>query len=121
MISLEYKYRAKTPNGKNTHGVRNADSESELLSWIRDKGWVPIDVSRTHEVAKQIGESVTSGRITDWSEFADLSPRIKLRDKSVFFRQLATMIAGSSHSLRNTDIDGTDHKQKAQKSNIKSI
>lgn len=90
---MEYKYKAKTPNGKNMQGVRNADSESELISWIRDKGWIPIDVSRTHEVAKQIGESVASGKNIDWSELTDLSPRIKLRDKSIFFRQLATMIA----------------------------
>ena len=40
---MEYKYKAKTPNGKNMQGVRNADSESELISWIRDKGWIPID------------------------------------------------------------------------------
>ena len=89
---MEFKYKAKASNGKNMTGTRAADNEAELVSWIRDNGWLPINVERSHEVALQIGESVAN-KNTNWEEFFDLSPRIKLRDKSIFFRQLATMIS----------------------------
>lgn len=55
---MDFKYTAKASNGKNMSGNRSADSEAALVSWIRDNGWVPINIERTHEVALQIGESV---------------------------------------------------------------
>ncbi len=88
---MDFKYTAKASNGKNMSGNRSADSEAALVSWIRDNGWVPINIERTHEVALQIGESVAK-KNTALDGFFDLSPRVKLRDKAIFFRQLATMI-----------------------------
>lgn len=88
---MDFKYTAKASNGKNISGNRSADNEATLVSWIRSNGWVPINIERTHEVVLQIGESVAK-KNTNLDEFFDLSPRIKLRDKSIFFRQLATMI-----------------------------
>ena len=92
---MQFKYQAKAANGKTIKGVRDAENESEVVSWIRESGWIPIDVSRSFEVAKQLGESVgvAPKGTTDWSDVFDLSRRIKLKDKSVFFRQLATMIS----------------------------
>ncbi|PKL05250.1 MAG: type II secretion system F family protein [Synergistetes bacterium HGW-Synergistetes-1] len=88
---MNYQYWAKAANGKTVRGRRAADNESELLEWIRDKGWIPINVVRTYETVARIGDSF--GKNIDWKEVFDFSPRVKLRDKAIFIRQLSTMIA----------------------------
>ena len=88
---MNYQYWAKAANGKTVRGRKAADNEDELLEWIRDKGWVPINVVRTYETVARIGDSF--GKNIDWKEVFDLSPRVKLRDKAIFIRQLSTMIA----------------------------
>lgn len=89
---MEYRYKAKAANGNIMNGTHSADNESDVVSWIRRNGWIPIDVKRTYEIALQISESAT-GKSINWGEIFNLSRRIKLRDKSVFFRQLATLIS----------------------------
>ena len=88
---MNYRYWAKAANGKTIKGSRSADNEGELLEWIRDKGWVPINIVRTYETVARIGDSF--GKKIEWKEVFDLSPKVKLRDKAVFIRQLSTMIA----------------------------
>ncbi|MCE5202420.1 MAG: type II secretion system F family protein [Synergistaceae bacterium] len=90
---MDFRYKAKASNGKTISGTQAANNEAELIAWMRDKGWVPIDISRTYEVALQIGESVIGKKDIDLHVPSFFSPRIKLRDKAVFFRQLATMIS----------------------------
>ena len=84
-------YWAKAANGKSVRGKRSADNEDELLEWIRDKGWVPINVIRSFETVASFGDSFS--KTINWKEVFDLSPKVKLRDKAVFIRQLSTMIA----------------------------
>lgn len=88
---VNYQYWAKAANGKSIKGRRAADNEDELLEWIRDKGWVPINVVRTYETAARIGDSFSKN--INWKEVFDLSPRVKMADKAIFIRQLSTMIA----------------------------
>jgi type II secretory pathway component PulF len=78
---MNYQYWAKAANGKTVRGRKAADNEDELLEWIRDKGWVPINVVRTYETVARIGDSF--GKNIDWKEVFDLSPRVKLRDKAI--------------------------------------
>lgn len=89
---VEYRYKAKTSNGKIMSGSLSANNETEVLTWVRRNGWIPIDVSRAYEMALQITETAT-GRKIKKNDLFDFSRRIKLRDKSVFFRQLATLIS----------------------------
>lgn len=89
---MEYKYKAKAPGGKIMTGSLPANNEAEVLTWVRRNGWVPIDISRAYEMAIQITESATGKKIKR-NDLFDFSGRIKLRDKSVFFRQLATLIS----------------------------
>ena len=109
---LQYKYKAKTIGGKIMNGNYSADTENEVVSWIRGNGWIPIDVSRTYEVALQLSESAT-GKNIKWGEFFNFSRRIKLRDKSVFFRQLATLISAGVPiaSAIETLIEQTSNKR----------
>lgn len=88
---VNFHYWAKAANGKNIKGKRAAENEEELLEWIRDKGWIPVNVVRTYETVARFGD--TFGKDINWREVFDLSPRVKLRDKAMFIRQLATMIS----------------------------
>lgn len=88
---MNYQYFAKASNGKTMSGSRAADNEAELLEWIKSMGWVPIDVKRNNEFALQVGESMGKGIV--WKNGLDLSSRIKIKDKALFFRQLSTMIS----------------------------
>jgi type IV pilus assembly protein PilC len=88
---VNFQYWAKAGNGKSVRGKRSAENEEELLEWIRDKGWIPINIARSYETVASIGDSF--GKKIDWKEFFDLSPKVKLRDKAIFIRQLSTMIS----------------------------
>ena len=91
---MEFYYDAKDRSGKTISGTHNSPGEQELLSWIRGNGWVPLNVSQHREISLTVpGDKLADSAAKDGSEFWDLSPRIRLRDKLVFFRQLATMIA----------------------------
>ena len=83
---MNFQYWAKAGNGKSVRGKRSAENEEELLEWIRDKGWIPINIARSYETVASIGDSF--GKKIDWKEFFDLSPKVKLRDKAIFIRQL---------------------------------
>ncbi|MDO4560402.1 MAG: type II secretion system F family protein [bacterium] len=90
---MEFHYDAKDRSGKTVSGTHSASSEPELLSWIRGNGWVPLNVSQHREISLSTSGDKLREAGKERGEFWDLSPRIKLRDKLIFFRQLATMIA----------------------------
>ena len=91
---MEFYYEAKDKSGKTVSGTRNEPGEPEVLSWIRGNGWVPLNVSQHREISLTVpGDKLADSAAKERSEFWDLSPRIRLRDKLVFFRQLATMMA----------------------------
>mgnify|MGYP003588295187 CR=1 FL=1 len=117
---MQFKYQAKASNGKTMKGVKDADNEAEVISWIRDNGWIPINISRSHEVAIQIGESVAP-KNTDWSDFFDLSRKIKLKDKSIFFRQLSTMISAGIPIASAIEILSEQTSSKRLKKIIKNL
>ena len=43
-IVLEFYYKAKAANGSIMRGSKAADSEPEIIAWIRDNGWTPINI-----------------------------------------------------------------------------
>ena len=88
---MEYKYKAKSPSGEILTGSIDANNEIEVVAWVKRNGWIPIDINRAYEMAIQISES-TTGKNINFDDILDLSPRIKLKDKAVFFRQLTTLI-----------------------------
>ena len=90
---MEFHYDAKDRSGKTVSGTHSASGEPELLSWIRGNGWVPLNVSQHREISLSTSGDKLGETGKERGEFWDLSPRIKLRDKLIFFRQLATMIA----------------------------
>jgi len=99
---MDFQYKAKAPDGSVLSGSRSAPTQSEVLDWIKGQGWVAIDISRIFEKgAKKVSGTESS---FDWSEFLDLSPRVKLKDKLVFFKQLSTMISAGVTVSRAIEI-----------------
>ncbi|MDO5116819.1 MAG: type II secretion system F family protein [Synergistaceae bacterium] len=90
---MDFRYEAKASDGRTMSGTRNAPNESAVVAWIRENGWIPINVTQARgEISlKASGDSVAD-KAAQKDSFWELSPRIKLRDKAIFFRQLATMI-----------------------------
>jgi len=83
-------------------GVRAADNEADVVSWVRSQGWVPMDISilvQNHS-KKASSEKASAGG----SGFFDLSPKIRLKDKLVFFKQLSTMISAGVTVSRAIEI-----------------
>jgi len=87
---LDFQYRAKASNGEMLRGKRTAESEADVVAWIRAQGWMPIEVSTYFEInVKQRRKNVSY----TGASFLRLTPRARLKDKLVFFRQLSTMIS----------------------------
>lgn len=87
---MDFQYKAKSKNGDTLRGIRAADSESDLLTWIRGNGWTPIEIYKSHRVASKGDDSDPNREINFREIFAG---RVRLRDKLIFFRELATMIS----------------------------
>lgn len=114
-----YKYKARTRAGSINNGTREAASEDAALSWIREQGWSPIYIE---------GESLLAEAVTgDGSLFKKLSEieltpqRVKLKDKSVLFRQMATMIDSGITIAGAIDLLSTQSENKSLKRALVSM
>jgi type IV pilus assembly protein PilC len=79
---MEFKYKARSPEGKIVEGVIQGDSQDAAVAVMRERGMMPITLVR-------------SGRGKSGESLGDMLRRmgtVPLRDKVIFFRQLATMI-----------------------------
>ena len=79
---MEFKFKARSPEGKIVEGVIQGDSQDAAVASMRERGMMPITLTR-------------SGREKGGDSFREMLHRmgsVPLRDKVIFFRQLATMI-----------------------------
>jgi type IV pilus assembly protein PilC len=76
-----YRYRAKASDGKVVYGSQQAPSTAQVLQWLRDRSLYPIEI-----------EEVKTAPAKTLRERLQAASTIKLKDKAVFFRQLATML-----------------------------
>ena len=76
-----YRYKARSSDGRIVYGSQQAQSNAQVLQWLRERSLYPIEVEETKErAAKSLKERL------------ETVSTIKLKDKAVFFRQLATML-----------------------------
>lgn len=79
---MEFKYKARSPDGKIVEGVIAEVSQDAAVAAMRSRGLTPITLSgRGRE-----------GRSESFGEIIRKMATVPLRDKVIFFRQLATMI-----------------------------
>ena len=79
---MNFQYKARTIDGGETTGTYQAQSQGQVVAWLRSQGNVPISIT---QLAGGGGESILD-------KMQKIST-VKLKDKAIFFRQLATMIA----------------------------
>lgn len=87
---MHFKYKARTHSGVINSGTREAVSEDAALNWIREQGWSPIYIEGESLLSEAVsGDTSILARLSE----IELTPqKVKLKDKSVLFRQMATMI-----------------------------
>lgn len=78
---MRYKYRAKAQGGALMTGIRDVEDQTAMLQWIRNQGWSPVSI----EKEKNEASSLLSLNI-------ELPQKVTIKDKSVLFRQIATMV-----------------------------
>lgn len=79
---MEFKYKARSPEGRISEGVLQADSQDAAVAMMRERGMMPITLEMRGGGAK--GESLI--------DRMKRMGTITMRDRAMFFRQLATMV-----------------------------
>jgi type IV pilus assembly protein PilC len=89
-----FKYRARTASGTINSGTREAESEGDALSWIREQGWAPIHLEASGSVGSMMGMSGSNVNKEKSALFGKgiFPKKVTLRDKSIIFKQIATMV-----------------------------
>ena len=87
---MEFYYEAKEKGGKQVSGTHSGENESDIVKWLKGRGFVPLKIARSEGVSLSAPDDKLDG--VRRLRFLALSPRVELQDKLVFFRQLATMI-----------------------------
>ena len=81
---MEYRYTAKTKEGKRIHQVMTADSPSDVISHLKSEGLLPMKVQKVKP---------SNGKFK--KKFALISGRVKPKELAVITRQLGvTLTAG---------------------------
>ena len=94
---MKYKYRAKAQGGAIITGVREAEDQAAALAWIRDQGWFPVSLEKDAVAG--------AGGILSLS--IELPQKVTVKDKSVLFRQIATMVSAGVTVASALDLLGT--------------
>lgn len=90
---MKYRYKARAQGGKIESGVMEGSTVQSVVDQIRKKGMLPISIDKSEEnkaITKQ--QAQTSGSSQGIIRRMKLIGTVPLKDKAVFFRQLATMI-----------------------------
>lgn len=87
-MSATFAYQVRDRRGKLVSGELEADSQSAVVSRLREMGYAPIRID-------EVDESTLSKEIT-----LPFLNRIKLKDLAIFSRQFATMINSGLSLLR---------------------
>jgi len=90
VAEVHFKYKARARGGEINTGTREAVSEDAALNWIREQGWSPIYIEGESLLSETVsGDTSILKKLSE----IELSPaKVRLKDKSVLFRQMATMI-----------------------------
>ena len=83
----KYQYTVKKGPGDISTGVMDGDSQSAVVSQLREMGYFPISVEEYDDAARK--KSITYTFTT-----------IRLKDRNVFFRQLANLVESGMPILR---------------------
>lgn len=80
-----YSYEALSASGQRIKGVVDLDSERQVRQHLRDKGLMPVSLSKVATVSQRSGAAL--------SGLSAFFHRIKPKELALFTRQLATLLA----------------------------
>ncbi|MBN1332583.1 MAG: type II secretion system F family protein [Synergistales bacterium] len=98
---MNFQYKARGNDGSIKSGYFETQSQGQVVAWLRSQGYVPISISQARE-----------GSSESLLERMQKISTVKLKDKAVFFRQLATMIAAGITLASSLQILSTQTKNK---------
>ncbi len=117
---MRYAYRARAKNGSIQEGEHQANQPEEVAAWLRGQNLMPIavrEVRRAAPAKKTSPGSTAPGKSVKTSltllERLQRITTVTVRDKAIFFRQLATMISSGLTLASALDIlkDQTANKR----------
>lgn len=104
-----YKYKGIDSAGRVIEGVFHANSKDEVIKLIRDKGQSPIKVEKDEAKSKDI------------KDYELFKPRVKVKDISVFCKQLYTMLNAGMPLTNCLDVLATQTENKTLKKSVKEM
>lgn len=108
-MSETYKYKGIDQSGRVIEGIFSAGSKEEVVKLIRDKGQSPIKVEKNEAKSKDI------------KDYTLFRPRVKIKDISVFCKQLYTMLNAGMPLTNCLDVLAAQTENKTLKNSIKEI
>ncbi|HDQ92628.1 MAG TPA: type II secretion system F family protein [Synergistetes bacterium] len=107
---MRFKYKARNPKGETVSGFMVADSQDQAAVMIRQRGLVPLSL-----------ESSARGEKEPLMERLRKIGTVPLKDKSVLFRQLATMISAGINLGSALDILVAQTTNRRLASSVKEV
>jgi len=78
---MQFRYKAKTITGETKVGVINSANEVDAVNFIRENGWIPVEVNAEKSI------TVLAGKLQ-----RALIQKISLKHKTIFYRQFSIML-----------------------------
>lgn len=108
-MSETYRYKGIDQSGRVIEGIFSAGSKEEVVKLIRDKGQSPITIEKNEAKSKDI------------KDYTLFKPRVKIKDISVFCKQLYTMLNAGMPLTNCLDVLAAQTENKTLKNSIKEI
>ena len=108
-LATTYKYKAVDISGKVVEHTHQANTKEEVLKMIRDKGLTPIRIESEEQKSKDVG---------DISLF---QKKVKVKDISIFCKQLYTMLNAGMPLSNALDVLGSQTENKVLRQTIKEV
>lgn len=114
-----FKYRARTESGQINNGTREAGSESEAISWIREQGWSPIMIEAGPSAATMLA-GINAER-PSFLKTELFKQKVTMKDKNIIFKQMATMVNSGITVAATLDLLATQTENKTLRSVISEM
>lgn len=108
-MATTYKYKGVEAGGKVVEGLFQANSKEEAIRIIREKGQSPIKIEEEKEKSK------------DLKEYTLFKPRVKIKDISVFCKQLYTMLNAGMPLTNCLEVLGAQTENRTLKESVKDM
>ena len=108
-MATSFKYKAVDATGRVVEYTHQANTQEEVLKMIREKGFTPIRIQAEEQKSKDVGE------------ISLFQSRVKIKDTSVFCKQLYTMLNAGMPLSNALDVLGDQTENKVLRRTVKEV